>query len=259
MIGFFRRIRKKLADDNKPVKYMRYAVGEILLVMVGILLALAVNNWNEERKLLHTERQLLKDIVIGLKNDKGVIKFNIAKHSEAFESCQVILRTLEMNEKYYDSLSYHFASSNNYTVFKYNQGPYESLKSMGFKVMSNKLIGYEIFNLYDSWYQVLISNQNRLSEDIHFIKNNVYQKHFDKFKLFSVVKVGSGSFGMKYSGEIIPKDFEELKSDNQYIFYLKSIKESHENFITMSKFILTKIEVLILKINKEVDNLGNTG
>ena len=50
MINFFRKIRRKLADDNKPIKYMRYAVGEIVLVMVGILLALQVNNWNEERK-----------------------------------------------------------------------------------------------------------------------------------------------------------------------------------------------------------------
>jgi len=43
MINFFRRIRKKLADDNKPLKYMRYAIGEILLVVVGILIALSIN------------------------------------------------------------------------------------------------------------------------------------------------------------------------------------------------------------------------
>ena len=50
MISFFRKIRKKLADDNKPVKYLRYAIGEIVLVVVGILIALQVNNWNEVRK-----------------------------------------------------------------------------------------------------------------------------------------------------------------------------------------------------------------
>ena len=50
MIPFFRKIRKKLADDNKPLKYLRYAIGEIVLVMVGILLALQVSNWNEKRK-----------------------------------------------------------------------------------------------------------------------------------------------------------------------------------------------------------------
>ena len=56
MINFFRKIRKQLADDNKPLKYMRYAIGEIVLVVIGILIALSINNWNEERK-----EKILKD------------------------------------------------------------------------------------------------------------------------------------------------------------------------------------------------------
>ena len=59
MITFFRRIRKTMADDNKPIQYMRYAVGEILLVVIGILIALQINNWNEARKDQATEKQLL--------------------------------------------------------------------------------------------------------------------------------------------------------------------------------------------------------
>jgi len=47
MIPFFRKIRKKMADDNKPLKYMRYAIGEIVLVVIGILIALQINNWNQ--------------------------------------------------------------------------------------------------------------------------------------------------------------------------------------------------------------------
>ena len=59
MINFFRKIRKKLANDNKPLKYMRYAIGEILLVVVGILIALSINNWNEDRKARKSENQML--------------------------------------------------------------------------------------------------------------------------------------------------------------------------------------------------------
>jgi hypothetical protein len=59
MIKFFRRIRKQLADDNKPLKYARYAIGEIVLVVIGILIALSINNWNEERKSFEKERGLL--------------------------------------------------------------------------------------------------------------------------------------------------------------------------------------------------------
>jgi hypothetical protein len=48
MINFFRKTRKNLADDNKPMKYARYAIGEIVLVVMGILIALQINKWNEE-------------------------------------------------------------------------------------------------------------------------------------------------------------------------------------------------------------------
>ncbi len=51
MIPFFRKIRKKMADDNKPLKYMRYAIGEIVLVVIGILIALQINTWNNNYNL----------------------------------------------------------------------------------------------------------------------------------------------------------------------------------------------------------------
>jgi hypothetical protein len=67
MINFFRRIRNqpageagKMADDNKPMKYMRYAIGEIALVVIGILIALQINTWNEERKNITKYNVMLK-------------------------------------------------------------------------------------------------------------------------------------------------------------------------------------------------------
>ena len=56
MIPFFRKIRKKMADDNRPLKYMRYAIGEIILVVIGILIALQINNWNIKVKERNAER-----------------------------------------------------------------------------------------------------------------------------------------------------------------------------------------------------------
>ncbi len=65
MIPFFRKIRKKLADDNKPLKYLRYAIGEIVLVVIGILIALQINNWNQWRQ----EREVEKTVLEQLKED----------------------------------------------------------------------------------------------------------------------------------------------------------------------------------------------
>ncbi|PNQ72175.1 hypothetical protein C1T31_12675 [Hanstruepera neustonica] len=59
MIKFFRNIRKSLLSEGKTGKYLKYAVGEIILVVIGILIALQINNWNEERKADLQEKQLL--------------------------------------------------------------------------------------------------------------------------------------------------------------------------------------------------------
>ena len=62
MLYFFRRIRQALLQDNKYRKYTIYAIGEIALVMIGILLALQVNNWNQERQNKHEESSILHDL-----------------------------------------------------------------------------------------------------------------------------------------------------------------------------------------------------
>lgn len=59
MIKFFRHIRKTLISENNMGKYFKYAIGEIILVVVGILIALSINNWNEQRKTNNREQFLL--------------------------------------------------------------------------------------------------------------------------------------------------------------------------------------------------------
>ena len=65
MIRFFRKIRQQLAIDNKPLRYMRYAFGEVVLVVIGILIALQINNWNEIKK---TESKI-RNSLVALKSD----------------------------------------------------------------------------------------------------------------------------------------------------------------------------------------------
>jgi hypothetical protein len=60
MLKFFRKIRQNLLSEGKTGKYLKYAFGEIILVVIGILIALQINNWNENRKNRLLEQQLLK-------------------------------------------------------------------------------------------------------------------------------------------------------------------------------------------------------
>ena len=63
MLTFFRKIRKSLIDSSSARKYLLYAVGEIALVVIGILIALQINNWNEWRKDRIKESKSLQEII----------------------------------------------------------------------------------------------------------------------------------------------------------------------------------------------------
>ncbi|WP_430412415.1 DUF6090 family protein [Kordia sp.] len=69
MLKFFRSIRQRLLKENKFKNYVLYAIGEILLVMIGILLALQVNNWNESRKTKSALKDTLKTVATDLQRD----------------------------------------------------------------------------------------------------------------------------------------------------------------------------------------------
>jgi hypothetical protein len=70
----FNRIRKQLAIDNKFFQYSRYAIGEILLVVIGILIALQVDNWNEERENKSRQHAFYRSIIVDLESDRKNIE-----------------------------------------------------------------------------------------------------------------------------------------------------------------------------------------
>ena len=76
MLSFFRRIRKSLVDSASAKKYLLYAFGEIALVVIGILIALQINNWNESQKEQGKIRIHAKSLIQDLEEDLYTIKDN---------------------------------------------------------------------------------------------------------------------------------------------------------------------------------------
>ena len=74
MIKFFRKIRQQLIQQNRMGKYFKYAIGEILLVVIGILIALQINNWNENRQNRILETQFYKRLLEDLKEEQAIIQ-----------------------------------------------------------------------------------------------------------------------------------------------------------------------------------------
>lgn len=82
MIKFFRKIRQNLLSEGKTGKYFKYAIGEIVLVVIGILLALQINNWNEDRKQDIEQKALLKKFSQDLLEDYSSYETNMQEYSE---------------------------------------------------------------------------------------------------------------------------------------------------------------------------------
>ncbi|WP_223115320.1 DUF6090 family protein [Hanstruepera ponticola] len=78
MIKFFRKIRQNLLSEGKTEKYLKYAIGEIILVVIGILIALQINNWNEKRKERNKEDQLIDVLITDLQSKKAEFTSDLA-------------------------------------------------------------------------------------------------------------------------------------------------------------------------------------
>ena len=98
MIRFFRQIRQRLLSGNKFSKYLLYAVGEILLVMIGILLALQVSNWNNERIDASREQTILKNLSVDFKNNFDNVNEVSGKSFEAYQASVKLLEIIKSDD-----------------------------------------------------------------------------------------------------------------------------------------------------------------
>lgn len=138
MIKFFRRIRFDLMEKNKTGKpalpagrYFKYAIGEIILVVLGILIALQINNWNNDNQLRKLEKKYLAEIKNNLKSDLPDIQFNIDFNENRLKSNEIVLGYLNKEISYSDSLKFHFGNLIFTSRTLPNTSAYENLKSLG--------------------------------------------------------------------------------------------------------------------------------
>ena len=98
MIRIFRNIRQKLASENKVMAYLRYALGEILLVMIGILLALQVNNWNTKRLEVNRSNDLIKKLKLQTENNINEVDSTIKKFRSILEKSELLVGIIGNNK-----------------------------------------------------------------------------------------------------------------------------------------------------------------
>lgn len=150
MIKFFRKIRQKLLSENKFSKYLLYAIGEIILVVIGILIALSINNWNENRKEAQFEQKLLKELKSDFTYNQMELTRNIGKATLLAHNCDSLLVLFDLPDD------------------KVNPGEF-----FGYV---RKLGGYSTYNPSNGALNNLISSGN-----LNIIKNDSLRTHLARW------------------------------------------------------------------------------
>ena len=170
MIKFFRKIRQQMIRDHKIMKYLLYAIGEIVLVVIGILIALSINNSNELKKTRIAEKVYLKEIKSDLIQDTLLLSQVIQDHKWRiaqlmsqdstidfiFEEIIGELPTVEGVSQ----LEYMFFTDRK---FRPKIGTYNSMISEG---KSNIISNRELFNAIQNIYELEVQNIITIGEDI---------------------------------------------------------------------------------------------
>jgi hypothetical protein len=149
MLRVFQKYRKKFWAGKGVQKYILYAVGEIFLVVIGILIALQVNNWNEVRKARTFEITMLEEIQEALNKDIRNLKMTSDYLKSVLYSVQELTRIQNNRNHRTDSLKFHLEMLRTSGVaVNINKSPYEALKSSGMDRISNPELRKSLLNLY---------------------------------------------------------------------------------------------------------------
>jgi len=172
MLNFFRKIRQKLLVENRFNKYLLYAIGEIVLVMIGILLALQVNNWNTERLNKQLEHDYYCQLVVDLESDKAELLERLKAADQRMQTAKQLLLDLDAQTKTKDKLMRDFIFVQRSDAFIPSKATLTDLTSSGkLSLIRNKTLRTQLLSFYE--YQDIKTNiaQNNHKINVDNIMN----------------------------------------------------------------------------------------
>ncbi|MFT4805196.1 MAG: hypothetical protein ACJAS3_001332 [Roseivirga sp.] len=236
MTKFFRKIRQNLLSEGRTRKYLKYAIGEIVLVVIGILIALQLNNLNESKKNSVFEKEILSQIQENLKNDRLVLKKIELNFSKAISSSDKILNA-EVSQQTEDSIKSWLGTIIQFDRFQPLTNAYEVVKSNGLDRISNKQLRFLLGRYYDDEAFRIIKSAN----DIEIAFNN----HWIPILFEETIE-----FEFKKSVEL--KDYSVLLKPSKERNILKLHRDNYASGINNFKSGIKTIEEIQDLISKEI-------
>ncbi|MBS1936445.1 MAG: hypothetical protein JSS84_01355 [Bacteroidetes bacterium] len=155
MARLLRTLRNNLGVQHRLFRVLTSTLGEICMVMVGVLLALWVNNWNDDRKDRIKERKILREMNDNLASDLEDCRYNIGMNQRLLRGNTAVLKQLTERTPFHDSLRVHYGNILGNTTLSANIAAYDNLKSMGFNLVRNDSLRNMITTLYSQQYRYM--------------------------------------------------------------------------------------------------------
>ena len=193
MFTFLRKIRKSTLNTAISRKYLMYAAGEIFLVVIGILIALSINNWNESRKEQQYEIEVLTEIYEGLRADSArLAAWWLPRIENKWEGVNLMSKYVYEEENIEeDELWNAYFKMSQGLLISVNMGPFESLKSKGLELISDKKLRFWLVDVFESVLPRQISALSKSEEEHLKFGKSVYTHFWSD----GVVLQDDGSFG----------------------------------------------------------------
>lgn len=151
MLRLFQDIRRHLIVPDNVRKYLIYALGEILLVVIGILIALQINNRNELKKIERFELSMLAELETALEGDSAIVVDFFEPRMDTKEAAIDSFFSAMLENRFFSKEEFFNIYGNMSVEFDYrfNRGPYETIKSKGLDVISNDSLRTAITATYE--------------------------------------------------------------------------------------------------------------
>ena len=245
MFKFFRHIRKSLLNEGKTSKYFKYAIGEIVLVVIGILIALQINNWNEQNK----KRNLKKEYQSSLINDytKDTIQLNdrLNRNKERFTLLSSTYdsiekgyyKTIEDYTKLYASISAGIRVTNIYNTNSFNI-----------------LISSGNIDLFDKEFRTELMELNRLQIAEQTVQNGNIEYVFKFMQNVSLKYPHAGSpFSRDKANQLLWKNvkIDDLPRDLTTLIYQEGYTISR--YVELTEGVLLQTESVLKLLNDSND------
>lgn len=177
MTRFFKKLRKDLFSKNKTINYLKYALGEIILVVIGILLAVQINSWHQNTLRLKQEKVLL----VQLKNELSDTYYDLFSDIYLLRlgktSQEKILNVITHDKVYNDTLCFDFYLLK-YDEYIYpNTAVYGKIKELGLDIIQNDTLRENVKSLYEDFFP-RITKTTAFTTDISNYLDPYYVTHF---------------------------------------------------------------------------------